>query len=89
MQDTADGLNGSLGKIAVSGYVDLFDAVLLDELAADGGEFLAKKGLTTGKVEVFNPAEFLRKRYDLVERQIVGLVELLPVKAMLAFHVAE
>ena len=84
-----DGRDCPLGEVAVGRHVYLPRAVLFDELAAHGGEFLAEERLAARQVQVLYRSEVLRERDDLVEREVVPLVEVLPVKAVLAGQVAD
>src|SRR5262245_40513248 len=88
-EDAANGFDCPVGEIAVCGNIDFLYAVLLYELATDSGELLAQEGLAARKVKIFDRAEILGEGHNFVVRQIVPLIELLPIEAVLALHVAK
>jgi len=45
--------------------------------------------LASREVEILDRAELFRERHDLLEGEVGPLVELLPVEAVLALHVAQ
>ena len=49
---------------------------------------LRKEGLAAREVQVFNPAQRLRKGEQLIDRKVIRAVEVAPVEAMLALLVA-
>ena len=74
---------------AVRGHVDLPHAVVADELQADLRDLLAEERLAAGEVQGLQAAHRAREGHDLVQREVVRLVEALPVEAVLALHVAD
>jgi hypothetical protein len=72
----------------VGRHVDLADAVVADEGAADLGKFLADERLATRQVQVLDRPEALGQPADLVHRQVVLPVQVAPVEAVLARLVA-
>ena len=88
-EDLFDGGDGAVREAAVSGDVDLANAVVADEKAADFGEFLAEKGFAAGEVEVLHSAELLRETAKFVDGEIVFPVQVPPVEAVFAGLVAD
>src|SRR5690349_1699262 len=89
LQHAAQHPHGLVREPGVGRDVDLLDPVPAYELPADRGEFLAQERLAAGQVEILDRPEILGERDDLLERQIIALVELLPVEAVLATRVAD
>ena len=58
-EDAANGFDRPVGEITVCGNIDFFYAVLLYELATNGGELLAQEGLAARKIKIFDRAEIL------------------------------
>src|SRR5262245_49498355 len=88
-EDAANCLDCPICKIAVGGNVDFFYPILPDELPTDRGKFLAQERFAPRKIEIFDRTEILGQRDNLFKRKIVRLIELPPIEAVLAFHVAK
>src|SRR5262249_29439304 len=71
-----------LGEEAVARAVDPLHAVLADEALADLGEVAAQEGLAAGEREALDRTERVGQREELVARQVVPPVQLLPVEAV-------
>ena len=72
LQDPAQGGDCALGEVSIGGYVDLFHAVVADELPADGGELLSEERLASGEVEVLDRAQLFGEGHDLLQGKSSG-----------------
>src|SRR5271166_3007451 len=83
-EDVLQGLDRPLSEVSIRRDIDLFNPVVLDKEPADLGEFSPQEGLAAGEVQVLNPPQIPRERENLLHLQVIPLIEVSPVKAMLA-----
>ena len=89
LQRFGDLLDGLVGEVAIGRNIDLADLVVADELAADLAELRPQERFAAGEIEILDPAERSRKSEELLCRQIVTPVEVLPVETVLALLIAD
>src|SRR5271167_2496969 len=89
LEDAVQRFDGALGEVSIGGHIDLLDAVVLDEEAADFGELRAQKGFAAGEIQVLNASQIAGESEDLVHRQVIALIEVSPVETVLAGQVAD
>src|SRR5579863_4314105 len=79
----------ALGEVSVGRHINLLDAVIVYEKFADLGELRAQEWFTARQVQVLNPPQVPRESENLFHRQIVALIQVLPIKTMLTCQIAD
>src|SRR5271157_920935 len=87
-EDVLQRFDRPLGKVPIRRHINLFDAVVLDEEPADLCEFGAQERFAAGQVQVLDPSQISCQRENLLHLQIIALIEVPPVKTVLARQVA-
>jgi hypothetical protein len=73
---------------AAGRHVHLAGAVVLDELMDDGSEFAPQERLAACELQVLDRAEIVRQSDNLLVREVVTPVQVLPIEAVLAGEIA-
>jgi hypothetical protein len=89
LQNGTDRFDRFLRVPSVGRYVNLPRAVVAHEHRHDLGELLAQERLSTRQVQVVHRAQIARQRLDLRKREVVALIQALPIEAMLALEIAD
>ena len=87
-EDVLQRLDRPLGEVSIRRDINLFDPVVLNEVPADLREFSPQEGFAAGQVQVLDPPQISGERKNLLHLQIIPLIEVSPVKAVLAGQVA-
>ena len=82
-------LLGSICEIAICRHVNVFDFIVINEQLANISELASNERLAARKIQVLEVTEFKRQLFKFFKREIIALVQLLPVEAVFAGQITD